>query len=135
MASPLLEVVDLDVFYGDAQAVWDMSFRVGRGGIVALVGTNGAGKSTVLNAVSMFVRARRGSILWSGRPLARLEPEQRAVVVLRFFLELSLSETAAALGIPIGTAKSRLHRSLAQMRIEVTSDDVTPIAAPEGRLA
>jgi RNA polymerase sigma-70 factor, ECF subfamily len=57
------------------------------------------------------------------------------VVVLRFFLELSLPETAAALGIPIGTVKSRLHRSLAQMRIDVTSDDVTPTATPEGRYA
>lgn len=69
------------------------------------------------------------------RALARLDPEQRAVVVLRFFLELSLSETAAALGIPIGTVKSRLHRSLAQMRIDVTSEDVTPTATPEGRYA
>jgi RNA polymerase sigma-70 factor (ECF subfamily) len=68
--------------------------------------------------------------------LARLEPEQRAVVVLRFFLGLSLPETAAALGIPVGTVKSRLHRSLAHMRISVTSeDDVAPTAAAEGRHA
>jgi RNA polymerase sigma-70 factor (ECF subfamily) len=68
--------------------------------------------------------------------LARLDPEQRAVVVLRFFLGLSLPETAAALGIPIGTVKSRLHRSLAQMRISVTSDDdVAPTAAAQGRHA
>ena len=66
------------------------------------------------------------------RALARLEPEQRAVVVLRFFLGLSLPETAVALGIPIGTVKSRLHRSLAQMRITVTSDDVIPGSFVEG---
>ena len=58
-----------------------------------------------------------------------------AVVVLRFFLELSLPETAAALGIPIGTVKSRLHRSLAQLRITVASEDAAPTAAPEGRYA
>ena len=70
------------------------------------------------------------------RALDRLDPEQRAVVVLRFFLDLSLPETAAALGIPIGTAKSRLHRSLERMRITVTSDVVaTPTASAEGRLA
>jgi RNA polymerase sigma-70 factor (ECF subfamily) len=69
------------------------------------------------------------------RALARLDPEQRAVVVLRFFLELSLPETAAALGIPLGTVKSRLHRSLAQMRITVTTDEVTPAATAEGRYA
>jgi RNA polymerase sigma-70 factor (ECF subfamily) len=55
--------------------------------------------------------------------LRRLEPEQRAIVVLRYYLELSLQETAAVLGIPTGTVKSRLHRSLAAMRILVTADD------------
>lgn len=70
------------------------------------------------------------------RALARLEPEQRAVVVLRYYLELSLSETAATLGIPVGTVKSRLHRSLAQMRISVTSvDEFAPTAPAEGRFA
>jgi RNA polymerase sigma-70 factor (ECF subfamily) len=57
------------------------------------------------------------------------------VVVLRYFLELSLPQTAAALGIPLGTVKSRLHRALAQMRIDVTSEYVAPATTPEGRLA
>lgn len=120
MASPLLEVVDLDVFYGDAQAVWDMSFRVGRGGIVALVGTNGAGKSTVLNAVSMFVRARRGSILWSGRPLARLEPEQVVALGIshvpegrRLFSRLTVIENLE-LGAFLPKARSAFAESLAR---------------------
>jgi RNA polymerase sigma-70 factor (ECF subfamily) len=70
------------------------------------------------------------------RALTRLDPEQRAVVVLRFFLDLSLPETASALGIPIGTVKSRLHRALERMRITVTSDEVVaPSANAEGRLA
>jgi RNA polymerase sigma-70 factor (ECF subfamily) len=69
------------------------------------------------------------------RALARLDPEQRAVVVLRFFLGLSLPETAATLGIPIGTVKSRLHRSLAQMRITVTAEGDAPTATAEGRYA
>ena len=70
------------------------------------------------------------------RALTRLDPEQRAVVVLRFFLDLSLPETAAALGIPVGTVKSRLHRSLERMRISVTSDVVgSPTANAEGGLA
>ena len=46
------------------------------------------------------------------RALARLEPEERAVVVLHFYLDLPLSRVAEMLGIPGGTAKSRLHRSL-----------------------
>ena len=51
------------------------------------------------------------------RALGRLDPDQRAIVVLRYYLELTLPEAAEALGIPLGTAKSRLHRSLAAMRI------------------
>jgi RNA polymerase sigma-70 factor, ECF subfamily len=70
------------------------------------------------------------------RALRRLEPEQRAIIVLRFFLELSLLETSDALGIPLGTTKSRLHRALAQMRIDVALDDGTTSApVTQGRLA
>jgi RNA polymerase sigma factor (sigma-70 family) len=54
------------------------------------------------------------------RALRRLEPEWRAVVVVHYFLGLPLPETAVALGIPIGTVKSRLHRSLAMMRGEIS---------------
>jgi RNA polymerase sigma-70 factor (ECF subfamily) len=60
--------------------------------------------------------------------LRRLEPEQRAIVVLRYYLELSLQETAAVLGVPTGTVKSRLHRALAAMRILVIGDDKQPAA-------
>jgi RNA polymerase sigma-70 factor (ECF subfamily) len=45
------------------------------------------------------------------------------VIVLHFYLGLSLPETAAALGVPVGTAKSRLHRSLATMRVAISVDD------------
>ena len=58
------------------------------------------------------------------RVLSRLEPEARAVVVMHFFLDLPLSQVAATLGIPVGTAKSRLHRSLAAMRSAIAIDDV-----------
>ena len=59
------------------------------------------------------------------RALARLEPEARAVVVLHFYLDLQLPAVAAMLGIPVGTAKSRLHRSLAIMRSTMAIDEVT----------
>jgi RNA polymerase sigma-70 factor (ECF subfamily) len=54
--------------------------------------------------------------------LRRLQPEQRAVVVLHYFLGMPLPEVAATLGIPIGTAKSRHHRSLAEMRAVIAAD-------------
>jgi RNA polymerase sigma-70 factor (ECF subfamily) len=56
------------------------------------------------------------------RALARLNPRQRAVLVLRYFLGLSVPELAQALGVPLGTAKSRLHHALGVMRAEVDAD-------------
>ena len=67
--------------------------------------------------------------LYVERMLAAVDPAQRAVVVLHFYLDLSLPETAAALGIPVGTAKSRLNRALAAMRIRVADDDELPASA------
>ncbi|MFN8622721.1 MAG: RNA polymerase sigma factor [Chloroflexota bacterium] len=69
------------------------------------------------------------------RALARLDPQQRAAVVLRFYLELSLQETADALGVPLGTAKSRLHRALDQLRLHLTIDDTDGAADRQERIA
>jgi RNA polymerase sigma-70 factor (ECF subfamily) len=65
------------------------------------------------------------------RALARLEPEARAVLVLHFYLDLPLPRVAEMLGIPNGTAKSRLHRSLGILRSHVSIDDVA--SSFEGR--
>jgi RNA polymerase sigma-70 factor (ECF subfamily) len=54
--------------------------------------------------------------------LARLDPGHRAVVVLHYFLGMPLPEVAAAIGIPLGTAKSRLHYALAAMKVAVLRD-------------
>ena len=66
------------------------------------------------------------------RVLARLEPEARAVVVLHFYLDLPLPRVADMLGIPIGTAKSRLHRSLGAMRSALAIEEVA--SAPRAAL-
>jgi RNA polymerase sigma-70 factor (ECF subfamily) len=55
--------------------------------------------------------------------LKALQPEQRAVVVMHYYLGMPLPDVASALGIPIGTAKSRHHRSLQQMRLVIDADD------------
>ncbi|MEO7118847.1 MAG: RNA polymerase sigma factor [Candidatus Limnocylindrales bacterium] len=68
--------------------------------------------------------------------LRRLAPESRAVVVLHYYLGLPLPDVAATLGIPVGTAKSRLHRSLAAMRISIdTSLDPTLVPVAGGQYA
>ena len=76
MADPLLEVSGLEVFYGDAQAIWDFGFRVEKGGIVALVGSNGAGKTTILRTISGLIHPHRGKIDFKGRSLLRCKPEE-----------------------------------------------------------
>ena len=75
MARALLEVKGIDVFYGDAQAIWDVTFHVDEGKIVALVGANCAGKSTVLNTISGLIQPKKGEIFFSGRALTRMRPE------------------------------------------------------------
>ena len=70
------------------------------------------------------------------RALAGLAPEWRAIVVLHHLLEVPLPEVAASLGIPLGTAKSRLHRALGVLR-EASSLDPAPeaLAVARGRSA
>ncbi len=58
----MLEVANLDLFYGDAQALDDVSLRVDEGEIVAIVGANGAGKSSLIRTIFGMARARRGTI-------------------------------------------------------------------------
>ncbi|MEZ4596304.1 MAG: RNA polymerase sigma factor [Chloroflexota bacterium] len=65
------------------------------------------------------------------RAFARLAPEQRALVVLHFYLGLPVHETSEILGVPVGTVKSRLHRTLRQMRAALDADARLPMA--EGR--
>jgi RNA polymerase sigma-70 factor (ECF subfamily) len=64
--------------------------------------------------------------------LRRLQPEQRAVVVMHYYLGMPLPDVAAALRIPIGTAKSRHHRSLALMRAAIDGDATVPTATVVG---
>ncbi len=72
----MLEVKNIDVFYGDAQALWDVSLTVKDGEIVTLLGANGAGKSTTLRTISGLLRPRKGSVTLSGVRLDRIEPHQ-----------------------------------------------------------
>jgi branched-chain amino acid transport system ATP-binding protein len=62
----MLEVSDVDVYYGDAQALWEVSVRVEDGEVVSIVGSNGAGKSTLVGAIMGILPARRGRIVFDG---------------------------------------------------------------------
>jgi branched-chain amino acid transport system ATP-binding protein len=67
-----LEVTDVDVFYGKVQALHGASFTVEQGEIVALLGNNGAGKSTTLNMVSGLVKPATGRVVFEGQDLTRI---------------------------------------------------------------
>src|SRR5450432_3083304 len=69
-----LSVEGLAVAYGSIQAVQDTSFEVEAGQVVALIGANGAGKSTILNAISGLVRAQAGVITFAGQDIKRWSP-------------------------------------------------------------
>ena len=76
MTAPALVVEDVDLSYGDAQALSGVSLEVPRGAIVAIVGANGAGKSSLIHAIAGLEVARSGRIVWGGREIQRLPPHE-----------------------------------------------------------
>ena len=95
----MLKIEDMHVYYGAIHAVKGVSFEVGEGEIVALIGANGAGKSTTLNTISGLLHSKTGHIEFMGEPLNHvpshkvvskglaLVPEGR-----RIFLQMSVQE-------------------------------------------
>ncbi len=66
------------------------------------------------------------------RGFRRLKPDHRAAVVLHFYMDLSVAEVADALGVPVGTAKSRIHYAVDALRAALEADDRAPIATERG---
>ncbi len=99
----MLQLENVDVFYGQAQALFDISLRLFKGEAVSLVGPNGAGKSTLIKTIAGHVLPKKGSISFKGRNLAGLPtykiarlgigyvPEER-----RIFADLSVAENMEA---------------------------------------
>jgi len=70
----LLEVNDLEVYYGLIKALKGVSFKVDKGSIVALIGANGAGKTTIMQTISGLNEAKKGSIKFNGVELTKIKP-------------------------------------------------------------
>jgi len=70
----MLEVKNVDTFYGKAQALWDVSLKIDEAEIVALVGANGAGKTTLLNTISGLLTPASGSVEFMGQRIDGLTP-------------------------------------------------------------
>ena len=63
----MLEVKDLEVYYGVIQAIKGVSFQVNQGEVIALIGANGAGKTTILHTVTGLLSPKRGSVVFEGK--------------------------------------------------------------------
>ena len=71
----MLNVTNINVYYGNIHALHDMTFHVDNGEIVSLIGANGAGKSTTLKTISGLLRSHTGDIEFDGHSISRTEPD------------------------------------------------------------
>jgi branched-chain amino acid transport system ATP-binding protein len=129
----LLEIADLRVNYGEIEALRGVSFSIEAGAVVALLGANGAGKSTTLRAISGLAAPRSGSIRFDGKTIAGLSP--RAIVRLgvahvpegrRIFPGLTLRENIM-LGASNGNASATAIRHEADAMFDLFPD-IKPFA-------
>ncbi len=81
----MLRIDDLQVFYGNVQALWGVAFDVVQGELVALVGANGAGKTTLLKTISGLLRPRTGSIVFENRHMETATPRE---IVMRGIVQV-----------------------------------------------
>ena len=72
----MLTLEQIDVYYGNIQALWKVSLGVEGGEIIAIVGSNGAGKSTILRSITGLIKPRKGSITFDSRRIDALGPDE-----------------------------------------------------------
>lgn len=117
----MLEISDLSVSYGAIRAVQGLSLTVPRGKIVALIGTNGAGKSTTLRTITGLIRPDSGRILLDGRDITRLPPQEivkRGISMVpegrRVFPDMSVFENLS-LGAYVRTRRDEVMKSMEEV--------------------
>ena len=114
----MLEIKDLEVCYGVIRAIKGISFEVNQGEVIALIGANGAGKTTILHTITGLVPAKSGSILFEGKELTKM-PAHKIVSMgmahvpegRRIFQQLSVLENLK-LGAYTRKDKNEIAQSL-----------------------
>lgn len=114
----MLEVRDLNVFYGAIHALHDISFSVSRGEIVTLIGANGAGKTSILHAVSRLIPIKSGAIAFDGQDVTKVDAHRLVPMGLaqvpegrRVFAQMSVLENLE-MGAYTRRSKSELQADL-----------------------
>lgn len=96
---PILELKNIETYYGAIQALRGISLEVGKGEIVTLIGSNGAGKSTTLKSISGLAKVKKGSIIYKGKDITNKPPHETTLLGLahvpegrRIFSQLTVKE-------------------------------------------
>jgi len=151
----LLEVNNIEVFYGDVQVIFDLSLKVEEGEVVSIIGGNGAGKSTLLRTVSGLMQPAKGEITFEGRPIQHLPPEEvveRGIIQVpegrRLFTLMSVQDnlivgaySKRADGQKANTLKEvytlfpRLNERLAQLAMTLSGGEQQMVAIGRGLMA
>jgi branched-chain amino acid transport system ATP-binding protein len=76
MSEPILRVSNIETYYGPIMAIRGVSFEVPQGGIVTILGANGAGKTTVLKTICGVMDPQKGSVVFEGREIQRMDPDK-----------------------------------------------------------
>lgn len=95
----MLEIKDLEVYYGMIQAIKGISFEVNKGEVIALIGANGAGKTTILHTITGLLSPKKGSVIFEGQDITKV-PAHKIVTMgmahvpegRRVFADLSVYE-------------------------------------------
>jgi branched-chain amino acid transport system ATP-binding protein len=121
MSTPLLELRDVTAFYGDFQALFGISFEVRPNEVLALLGGNGAGKTTSLRVISGLLRPRSGSVFFEGKDITRVSPDSIVELGIahvpegrQLFPEMTVEENLY-LGSQLPRARAHRPRNLERM--------------------
>jgi len=108
----VLEIAHIDVFYGEVQVIWDVSFFAKKGEITALIGANGAGKTAILKTISRLIPCAKGKIVFKGQEIQYWEPHLLIEAGLahvpearRLFVEMTVEEN-----LDMGSLKGEAKR-------------------------
>jgi branched-chain amino acid transport system ATP-binding protein len=117
----LLEIKNINCFYGDVQVIYNVSMHIEEGEVVSLIGANGAGKSTILKTISGLMKAGTGEIIFDNQPIDHQRPEmivERGIVHVpegrRLFALMTVKEN-----LDVGAHNSRAYPYLNETLKEV----------------